>query len=415
MFSIFHFYLFWGEVVRRFICSAFFAVSLVLLSGGITSTTKAETELLMDKPVLSPDGTHIAFLRTVESETVLLVMDLSNGGVNLMRKPDEMEFRWHLWANNERLLLSFEHPSDRYEYDSRYEERNILNDLRDEDINVRVRVVIRPITRLFSSDKTLQSFDNLFKVGGIRQRGIRVTPQAMNVINQDHVIDVLPDDPEHFLMAVDNDGNGESEVRLVDISDGSFETIIKEHTGIYDWVTDQNHQLRIGYGYVVESERRIVNFIYYLNPTKNEWEYISIDNWDNQVVEIYGFAEDPRFAYIRNSKAQLVLHDLVENKTVEFFSEAGGYFLPRTEFDYRPEPYGYYHNREIKYLDQDYTDLMAMIDGVLTEGLNTIVSSVEELEKYIILNRAHGEGGTYYLLDLGAGSLNKISDRYADD
>lgn len=175
-------------------------------------------------PSLSPDGSKIAFVQNVEQEeafAMLATYDLKKGEKHYLLRSDNerVKINWYNWVNNERLVVS-----------ARYETRRGTTKVHD--------------TRLLSIkfDGEGGAF-NLVEWERIKRRA--GNPNHIPQFHDD-VIDWLPDDPEHILIALDAEVLGLPSVYKINVNDGGVSRIIRGKKRIRDWMTDQQNNVRIG-------------------------------------------------------------------------------------------------------------------------------------------------------------------------
>ncbi|HEC00937.1 MAG TPA: hypothetical protein ENI91_04525, partial [Sphingomonadales bacterium] len=124
------------------------AYALVILTFNIAAQSKSLAEKLpveafADLPQisnvrLSPDGTAYAYISRYKGEKVLIVNERLKGTARSMSSPERVSLRWFVWANNNKLLVSYDFTSERYGR-------------------------IRTNTRLFAVDRDLKSSLNLYR------------------------------------------------------------------------------------------------------------------------------------------------------------------------------------------------------------------------------------------------------------
>lgn len=352
---------------------------------------------IMAKPELSPDGTHIAYFEGLDGEMFLTTTSLLDGSTSRMAEPEGAKFIWVNWANNNRLIFTI---GTSYEDD----------DPKGKFSNYR-------ITRLFAVDKDMSNSLNLFKP--VPRGGIVQDQPRLIVRNQARVIDHLPYDPDHILLNVDEkrDRFQESRVRKININDASYEVVMDERRSVYQWVTDQNSELRFGFSNLSRdySGDNVDYFASYLHPETDSWEYIQ----DRQVFKEYGykvlsFAPNPRFAYIykgyKGEEQQMSLYDVVADEVVERFCTNGE--LSSYLVKYGRTYMGCVDDSGLQYVDPNLQQVFQSIKATFGGSKTFISNARPEINKYIIYSEAISPTGTYFLLDTNAGSLSKISDRY---
>ena len=91
--------------MKTFRIAAFAAASLILLAGNAAAQNLPE----MAGARLSPDGTHLAYLRPHQGRTNVAIEDLRPGGRTVLIPPVEaLDFTWVRWASDKRLVIAME-------------------------------------------------------------------------------------------------------------------------------------------------------------------------------------------------------------------------------------------------------------------------------------------------------------------
>lgn len=375
----------------------------------------------MAKPAISPDGKNVAFLKDINGTLSLVVLDLNNGTQSAMSAPSGFDIYWHAWASNEKLLLSFANlpegvkPSD---------------DLSD---------VSPEVTRLASVDKNLQSMVNLFKLSPREIRAGLTRGMAEGRIKiQGDVIDILANDPGHILVNVDTSERrqNQSHVRMVDISNGDFTKVRSMQSNVRHWQTDQSGNVRLGTGVTgiiaaVDStgplSDRTVNLaleidndaernnqhVSYYNPETNEKINISNQSWVNEGGKVLAFSQDPHMAYILTKNNSIILQDLVNDRKVNTVAQSGvrGLIYSHSMPPNTGALLGYKDASGDHYFDANYAGLQQTVNGIFQGNMVHIVSAAEGVGKFIIYAETEN-GGSYFLLDMARGGIDKLSDRY---
>jgi hypothetical protein len=355
--------------------------------------TKPDELPLMAKPELSPGGTHIAYFGGANGEKLLTVFSFVDGSTKSMASPEGAEFYWFDWANSDRLIFTIR---------TKFDKDGIWADFS----NYRE-------ARLFAVDKDMSNSLNLFKPvvrGGI----VQVQPRLV-VKNQARMIDILPNDPAHVLLAVDEkiDRYSESRVRKINIYDASYEIIQGERKHAYHWKTDQNNQVRFGFTNFtrnVTGEDSEYSAIY-LNPETEHWDTVHNQPvFKDQGYKLISFSPNPHQAYIVKGKEKIALYDIVAQEIVEHYCTNGEKIGALVVDDQKA--IGCRNENETYFFNDKRSQVHSLMNAQFGDARTIIVSSQEKLNKYIIYSMPLGQAGAYYLLDLGAGSLSKIMDRY---
>lgn len=353
----------------------------------------------MESLRLSPDGEALAYNGVLEGRFSMVVQELAKRTAYQMPTPEGARIRWFTWINNDRLLVSFSFPSRRYGTDTME-------------------------TRLYSVDRALTESQNLFRPHSSSLAFLDNRNYAEHEIQiQDRVIDLLPDDSEHFLLAIDADRNGAWEVRKVKAATGEFRTITEGEDGINAWTTDQSHQLRFGTGYLndLEEDRAI-----YRNPDTGNWREVHDRPWYKSGGRVIAFASDPRKAYLSMPNAagrdQIVLFDLISEEVAEtVFSnetfDAGGLLFAPGGLDEKGAPVGvrYLSEKPETYMfDAQLAGVQAMVDQALSTGANRIISALNEKGLYILVHWSDVEAGRFFLLDVPNKRLTPLFSKRPD-
>ena len=170
---------------------------------------------------LSPNGKHIASLLLDDTAEVphkiVALFNTETGQFHIPMKNDHEKFMIAnlTWASDEILLITALMPSKRF--GKKYNESLLIK------YNLSTGEAGSVLTK-----KALKRFDSI--------------PQY-----QGDVIDLLPKDPEHILLSVSGFSKRVSEPTVIKVNlyNGSFTTeqYYREH--VIDWMTDQQHRVRI--------------------------------------------------------------------------------------------------------------------------------------------------------------------------
>ena len=215
---------------------------------------------------ISPDGKWLGVVIDNEGEYILRVINLANPAdrkVRAAKYPKNVKVNWIKWANNEQLLLSTRQTFKRGGtiYNTGY--LFVL----DVDLSDAKQVL----------DSKIKSFGRTGSPNDIRQFN--------NV-----VVDFLPADPEHILMAFGRNDQFKPGVHMVSLKTRSKKIIKSGSSRIQHWVTDLRGEVRVGYG---RADRSGDWFMTIRDAHSKKWrnvkEYTGIDA-DTKVV---GFMSNP--------------------------------------------------------------------------------------------------------------------------
>lgn len=341
-------------------------------------------------PALSPDGNRIAFEQNVsgdEAYSMLATYDIAEGKkYYLLRSDNEsVKIKWYKWVNNDRLVVS-----------ARYETRRGTTKVHD--------------TRLLSvrfdgGDGGAFSLINWERIK--RRAG---NPSHVPQFHDD-VIDWLPDDPDHILISLDAEALGLPSVYKVNVNDGGTSRLIRGKKKIRDWITDRQHNVRIGVTLDYDSGEREV-----LLMEGDDWRTLFSYNAMTEKGEYpIGFGLDPNILYYRGYKGDfkaIFTLNLKTNEHKEVFSdegydvEGGLIYSPVTN-----DVIGVRHDGR-KYWDDGYIGLQNGIDQGLPDYQNTLVSFSDDEQIYLVYSESDTLPGMYLIGDRNKGSLTFLFQQY---
>lgn len=337
---------------------------------------------------ISPDGTHFSYLRPIEGKQALVIQNFADNTFLVIPGKDEFQFEWAEWANNDRMVFSLSFAARRFFVDT--EE-----------------------TRLFAVDRDGGNLIPLIKSKKIARTGGRLTTTELAPPQlQDRIASWLPDEPNHILVVVDDDHDGNYEIRKVDITDANYKEVSRSRRGIQSWALDANQQVRMGWGY-----DRINGFSISIKDAGGAWRDSNDLPWSKLGYEPVALAVDPQFLYVAgpgdNGLDSMKKVDLATNEIVEaVFShpdvDVGGIVIdPVTHL---PVGVSYtHHEYRVEYFDADFQKLQKSVDSILKGTVNTIVSMTSDRQKIVINASSDTDPGVVYLWDRPAKRISEIA------
>ena len=335
---------------------------------------------------LSPDGSKVALIQIIDGQSVITVIDIATNDPKYVLLTDNTKFKigWYVWANNEILLVSANYPDTRFRTDT-------------------------VETRLLKVSAT-----NKFKVENmVNPRTKDHYPQL-----QDNIVSLLPDDPDHILLAVDLEFANNPSIYKYNIEKQNKKTRVNKYRrDITDWVADQQGRVRLGIG---RDETRIFYKLYDLQEEKwrNIWEYELFEAPD---ITPLGFGLDPNTLYIRA---------LYEGRYAIFKVDTKDKKLPRTLVFSDPyydvegaliyssktrDVVGVYHGEAEDgkvYWAEDYIKFQAVLDRANPDAYNTIVSASRDERRIVVYSSSDKSPGTYFLVDRDKGTMEYLVTIY---
>ena len=220
---------------------------------------------------LSPNGKEIAIIESIKGEWVIRILDLENENAPLRAKiiGAEVVPGWVKWANDKQVLL---------------------------DLSKMERIRSTPAQFGYIYTFNTQTMD-----GKILVKPPRDSLRQFN----NHVVDFLPDDPEHILMSFStaDDNNEQPGVKKVNVVTGRYSSMTRSKPNIQDWHTDRTGTVRIGQGLDDNSKGKIRYKMIVLDLATNKWvsseHYAGLD----ADIDIHGFTKNPNEIIVGKRKS----------------------------------------------------------------------------------------------------------------
>ena len=335
---------------------------------------------------LSPDGTHIAYRMPVRGLERVVVHHVVDTSKPVIISPFKGTFiRWFRWGNDQRLVVCFDYANDRL----RVNGQRLLGGRNAEE------------TRLFSfardgSDLTKPVSLALPKKQ--RMTGALTGRYSSPPMYQDTVVDWLPDDPDHLLLAVDGDFDGGAEVRRVNINTGQFRDVFRDLSGIFDWVTDQDREIRFGVGEATGDEKGV-----YLKPAGGSVD-VSDTQWFRDGFRPAAFEADPRYAIavgpVDGNTRGVVRLDMVTGEILETLHHRPDYdVFPM--FDADTNKLIGFTSVVFKaghlYTDPEWAMLQRSVDHVFKDRNNYFATTTPDRSVLVIHSASDVDAGTLYV------------------
>jgi len=325
-------------------------------------------------PRLSPDGRKIAVIHNVQEKgiAVLITRDMKAKEQKHLLASDNEKVRvnWFQWVNNDTLVVSVLFGGTRFGVET-METRLIAVDVSGQE------KVLRPL---------------------IKPRRVAANQKHYSQF-QDQVIDILPNDHDHILMAIDLDKQNEPSVYRLDVYSKKMKRVERPTRKIRNWITDQQGRIRAGQriNYKTGQAGVLVR-----EPEKKNWIVLFTFNaLEEPVIEAVGFDLDPNVFYYKrynNDKKALYKVNLVDMKHELVFSD------PNYDVDgaliYSPRDrhvIGIDHVDGKIYWDEKYQAFQDALDKALPDKHNSIVSTSNDEVSYILHTQNDYTAGSYYL------------------
>ncbi len=337
---------------------------------------------------ISPDGKHLAYILNRDGRSILATQTVGVGKHRPLLESDneERSIRSFGWANSDWLLVSVGVPHSRFGVDTSE-------------------------TRLLRVNRK----------GGDPALFFRPGPETRHHAQlQDRVISWLPDDPKHFLVALDDETANSPTVYRVNVASGVKRRILHAKPPVRNWMTDRQDRVRIGLGYD-DGESYVIAR---LDPEKPRWtELWRYKEYEDPPTEVMGFAADPSTLYIR------ALHD---GRKAVFSIDLRDAALPRTlvladaHYDvdgtliYSPktrDAVGVYHRGgegRHTHWDSSYQALQIGLDRALPDTTNSLIDFSRDEQRYVVYAASDVNPGVFYFGDRKDNELYPFGERYPE-
>jgi dipeptidyl aminopeptidase/acylaminoacyl peptidase len=344
---------------------------------------------------LSPSGTKIAFVRNdLESErSILMTMDLTTMKSQILLGSNnvQVKFNWYHWANDEDLLVSA-----RYEFIEqgvRFYTTRLLTmkwDLADGKPH---QLITWRHTERFGQNN--------------------YTPQF-----QDTVIDWLPDDPKHILMALDFSRPHEPSVFKVEVGKKhpKITRLIKGKRKIREWITNQQGEISLAKSYDYDSGNVEIYQVIDNTDYKLLFQY---NAFTDKAITPLGFGLSPDILYYQKYKGEfkaLYTLNLATGEETEILAD-DAYDVDGSLIYSQAtrEAIGVRHSNADGgryYWQNPYAKLQASLDNILKDTQNTLVSFSQDDMQYIAYVQSDTQPGFYLYGDRVKGKITKLFDEY---
>ncbi len=381
--------------VINFYTVFFYCAAVVYSSACFGKTDLLPVEYFAELPDvqgvrISPDGKTLFSIIRVETETVsgraIQVANIKSGKKELVffTSNEKEVIRWASWGNNSKLLVSISFPATRGGT-STNETRLLVVDIKTK--NVRNAISNQFLKSLF------------------------YYPQF-----QDDVIDMLPDDPDHFLLQISTGTNLDDRVYKVSLKNRKMTLVQRSQPDVRGWVTDRQGNVRIA-----TRIRDAKYTIMHRFPGEKDWNVL----WEFEVFtedEVWpiGFDHDSNILYVEadyNGRQAIYSVDVSDEKLKKkliykndkydidgslIYSNLSKKVVGITLSD--AEDYLYWDERRTKFMEK--------INKSLPDTDNRLVSMSDDENMYVLYSSSSNDPGVYYLGDRKRNRLDPIAERY---
>lgn len=343
---------------------------------------------------ISPDGTKLAFIRNVQKAgiAVLTSYNLTNGEMLLLVQSDNEKIliRWFEWANDETLLVGVRYAGKRHRTDT-VETRLMAIDAK--KVREEPRLLIRPRS-------TTMNWKNISQF-------------------QDRVLDILPEDHDHILVELDLDKHAMPSVYKLNIYTRKKSRIEKGKRQIRSWMTDRQHNLRLGN--VVDYKTGDRSTLIRKVDEKKWHSYFEFNGLTEPIVWPVGFALNPNILYFKkytDDKFALYKINLDSNEEKLVFRDPDYDVDGRLIYSSKSnDVVGIYHQNSLTgriYWDDSRSNFQRSVDEALPETHNYLVDFSKDETKYVLYTENDIAPGTFYIGDRSKNTVKYLFEQYPE-
>ena len=226
---------------------------------------------------------------------------------------------------------------------------------------------------------------------------------------------MLPADPEHVLIGLDVNSNGDTEVYSVNLASGHRKIVEQEERGIQFWATGPTSELRLSSGF--RGRKTILR----VRDPNGDWVYAHRLPWFED-YEIEGFDNDPDIAFASKygGDGTLELH-----RINLWTGESLGVIFESENFDFSGLKYDEItmeivgvsrvrHFPETTYFNADYAEAQKELDILLPNAINSIIERATDGHTYFVRSESTVSPGSYYVYDSARKTLKGLTQAHTD-
>lgn len=353
---------------------------------------------LLSGMTLSPDGQSIAVLLNQEGRTLVATRPVAGGKLVPVLSTDNTShhFNWARWVNDERLLVSLRFASRR-------------------DFTGTMETRLVSVKADGSGAIDLTRFD----------RGSSITTVRRTQQLQDRVIDWLPDDGRHVLLALPSvDSNEALGVVKVNVETGARSQLRSPERGARAWLTDAQHRLRVGV--FSDGDER-----WSVRATDGEggaWRTLWQFEKTADAVWPLGFDKDPQRLYVtalhqgRSAVFSVKLDDPALPRTLllsDARHDVGGALL-RAPLSGEvlglvgAEGAGDEEGGATTLWSPAWRSLLAGLNQALPGRYNRIIHIGHDEQRFLLYSSGNGQPGQFFVGDRDKGTIALVADTHPE-
>ncbi len=337
----------------------------------------------MMAPSISPDGSQIAYLTTVNGERYLVTRLLQPGAKLrplLHTTTGSYDAISCTFKTNTRLLCRLR--GTEHDFGTPY-----------------------PASRMVVINSDGSHMRVLF------QSGVYASSLVQNTQAQDRILHWLPDDPEHVLIALADVNSVFPDVYTLNLESGALRVMVGRHEPVLDWLADRDGVVRFGYGYRQDDALYLGR-----NSAKDQWRTLEkFKRFEEAKFDPLAFGPLPNqlFVLAPQQKRQAVWQmDLNENSDYQLI-------FARPDVDVEDiitapndqHVIGFLYSDDkphIEFVDPEAAAIDRAMDKAVPGTFHRIIDASRDGHMMLIFSTSDVEPGVYHALDLNKHVLTEI-------
>ena len=339
---------------------------------------------------LSPNGDDVAMVLKLDNPenpgSAVSVFNIKTQQSQLVSyaEPGSFSYNWIRWANDRYLLASIRFPGVRSGTPTTE-------------------------TRLLRIDVQTLETNNVLPMAFLRKQ-TRV-PQL-----QDQIVDLLPEEKDHILIAAKIDSGNKLQLLKVNLDSGRVKRIERGKADYLRYMTDRQHRVRIA-----TRLRDTTYEVLYRETEKDDWRpRWEFEAFSEDQIWPLGFGNDPDTLYVRAyhegrmAVFKMQLSDPDEARELVYshpsYDVRGS--LIYSQLRDRIVGLRYQSNSGYVFWDDEYQTLQNRINSALPDTSNIIYDLSDDERQYIVLGSSNTDAGSYYVGDRDTNQLLRLARRY---
>lgn len=340
-----------------------------------------------ERPVLSPDGKHLAVLRTINGRKNIVVYNIDDRrswSVTNLSDKDVLNVRWM-----NRDILRFRITTDE-----------------GAEGGFDIGFLISEFFVRLDGSRTWQAAPQTPSGGGRAFYGI---------------LHDLPDEPHHVLISHRGRDRFSPDVFRMDIRNGRTQIVVRNPDWISDWIADHDGKVRLGVGTTLERDR---NWIIWRAREEDEWTTIAEFRRGERRWMPIAFDEDNRQLLVASNldadTTGLFSYDPETRQMGEVIYRDSRYDIHRSStMDLAPDDFLHFRGADAKlmgftvenersvavWINREMAAWQQSIDAEIPGELHRVISSDSNFRRHLIAHYSDRQPTRLSLLDLDARAL----------